>query len=182
MHVQLWIFLAASLLIAAISHRSLIRPASHGFARFFLFEIILWLLIRNAGRWFDHPFSAHQITSWFLLLVSIYLVVSSIHALHHAGRTRHPGDQALFRFEETAELVQSGPYRYVRHPMYGSLLFLAAGAALKQPDLTSLALLVAAAATAMWVARREEKENERFFGSRYTDYMMRTRRFIPFFW
>lgn len=76
-------------------------------------------------------------------------------------------------------LVEKGPYRFVRHPMYAGLVLIACG----------WALVVRGRVTLLWAAvlflvldaksRREERWlQERLPG--YVDYRRRVRRFIPF--
>ncbi len=166
------IFIFGSLLIVAISWRSLWNPTSHGFYRFFAFEAILALIVVNASAWFQNPFGPVQILSWISLLGSATLAALGFWYLVRAGR---PSGY----FENTTELVMSGPYRSVRHPLYGSLLLLAWGTFLK--DITVASVLLACAATAMLVAtaKVEEKANLKKFGEAYGDYSHRTKMFLP---
>jgi protein-S-isoprenylcysteine O-methyltransferase Ste14 len=95
-----------------------------------------------------------------------------------AGRS----GESLYALEKTTALVEMGAYRYIRHPMYSSLLLLAWGIFFKSPSW--LAGLLAAVATTflLLTARAEEVENLLYFGPVYQKYMQRTRRFIPFLW
>jgi protein-S-isoprenylcysteine O-methyltransferase Ste14 len=77
-------------------------------------------------------------------------------------------------------LITTGLYGYIRHPLYSSLLFLAAGAALKAPSFLTAALLLLASLMIWLTARAEEGENLTCFGEDYAYYMARTKRFIPF--
>lgn len=75
-------------------------------------------------------------------------------------------------------LVQSGPYAYVRHPLYTSYFALALGLVLINPALSTL-LAVAYAVVDFYLAtRREEKLLiENLPG--YADYIACTPRFLP---
>jgi protein-S-isoprenylcysteine O-methyltransferase Ste14 len=165
----------------AVSWRSLRQPRSHGFFRFFAFEAILCILLINGPVWFHRPFAPSQLLSWALLSVSLGLVVHGFYLLRRLGRpsTPDPGSP-VFRVENTASLVTSGAYRFIRHPLYASLLYLAWGAALKSPTPASVALALVATASLVATAKAEEAENVRRFGDAYREYMARTRRlFIP---
>lgn len=82
---------------------------------------------------------------------------------------------------ESAELVERGPYRYVRHPIYGAVLLVAAGFSL----LTSVPALTGTCALAVCWAFKARVE-ERFLAARYATYaayLERTpRRFLPYVW
>ena len=71
MWIQTVIILSASVPIAWISRRSLLRPSSHGFARFFAFEAILILVVVNFPFWFERPLAVRQLVSWVLLAGSL---------------------------------------------------------------------------------------------------------------
>jgi protein-S-isoprenylcysteine O-methyltransferase Ste14 len=94
----------------------------------------------------------------------------------HAERQEMPEN---FSFENTARLVESGLYRFIRHPMYSSLLFLAWGAFLKHITPLNTVLIFTVSAFLTACARVEERENIRFFGATYDGYMKRTKMFIP---
>ncbi|MQL85945.1 hypothetical protein Taro_018483 [Colocasia esculenta] len=73
-------------------------------------------------------------------------------------------------------VVQFGPYRWVRHPIYAStmLLFSAYCVALRAP-LSFLFLLATCLVYYGWKAELEEKMMLETFGQRYTDYMSKVR-------
>jgi protein-S-isoprenylcysteine O-methyltransferase Ste14 len=83
-------------------------------------------------------------------------------------------------FDAPREFVASGPYRWVRNPMYIGAFLLLAGYALCAVSFA--ALLVAfgmLAAAHLFVVLYEEPALERRFGESYREYRRRTRRWIP---
>ena len=179
------ILVVSSALILALSWRSLRHPRSHGFFRFFVFESLLLLVVVNAGVWFAQPFAPRQVVSWLLLAASAGLAFHGFHLLHVVGRPRAvrqgvPAEGANLPFENTTTLVTCGAYRYIRHPLYASLLLLAWGAALKRVSPPSLALAAAASAFLFATAKADERECLQRFGAAYRDYIARTRMFVPF--
>ncbi len=86
----------------------------------------------------------------------------------------------LLQLREGHTLVTSGPYRWVRHPMYTAFILLHMAAALLSANaflgltwLGGLALLLAGR------VRREEAMLTEAFGTKYKAYMARTGRFLP---
>ncbi len=76
------------------------------------------------------------------------------------------------------ELVTSGPYRFVRHPIYTGILFMFVGTSLVYP----LAAVPSAAFIAYFIfsAKREERDIERQFPDTYPGYRQRSKMLIPF--
>lgn len=167
------IFSVAALLIVLVSWPALRRPRSHGFPRFFAFMTILGLLVLNVDYWFVAPFTPLHIVSWALLTASLVLVVHGFYLLRVVGQ---PKDN----IEDTTTLVRVGAYRYIRHPLYSSLLWLAWGICLKDPLLLSIGLALTATVAIIATARIEEAENLRRFGDDYAAYMKTTRMFVPY--
>lgn len=178
---QAVVFLLGSLGLIFISRNALLQIHSHGFYRFFAWEILLGMLILNALTWFHNPFTWHQIISWALLIVSLVLVLLGLRLLRQigkqdAGRT----DASLLALEKTSKLVMVGLYRYIRHPLYSSLLFLAWGIFFKSPSWLDAILALLCTAFLVATARVEERENSDYFGAQYVEYMKHSKMFIPF--
>lgn len=78
-----------------------------------------------------------------------------------------------------ALLVQQGIYRYVRHPLYTSVMAVSLGWSAAWGSVASLAAASSLVVLLFFKARREERWlRERFPG--YTDYELRVRRFVPY--
>ncbi|MEX2029501.1 MAG: isoprenylcysteine carboxylmethyltransferase family protein [Anaerolineales bacterium] len=82
--------------------------------------------------------------------------------------------------KEGHELVQHGPYRWVRHPLYSvaTTTFLALGLVSANAYLLIVAVL-AMIGIASLVVPKEEAELIRKFGAKYQEYQKRTGRFFP---
>ncbi len=175
------LFIALSLPLIYVSKRSLFDIKSHGFTRFFSWECILLLIMANYKVWFVDPFSLKQVISWMLLIISLFMVVSGTLLLKAAGKpsgTREDDD--LFHFEKTTELVTSGIFRYIRHPLYSSLFFLTWGIYIKQPTVIMTLVALLSSLLLYVTAIRDEKECITYFGDSYSEYMKGTKRFVPF--
>jgi len=181
MSIQWIIFLAVTACLSYLSRASLRVPRSHGFYRFFGWEAILGLILLNVMVWFRDPYSWYQVISWVCLIISLLLAIHGFYLLHQLGKQNVKRDDApLLEFEKTTHLITTGAYRYIRHPLYSSLVFLAIGVFFKSPSLPGGSLLLAAFLFLTITARMEEIENIHFFGPAYREYMQKTKMFIPF--
>src|SRR6202171_4177905 len=77
-------------------------------------------------------------------------------------------------------VVQTGPYRWVRHPSYTGGLVTVLGVLLCCCNLASLAALIVVIAGYAYRIRIEESALANELGQPYQDYMRRTKRLIPF--
>jgi protein-S-isoprenylcysteine O-methyltransferase Ste14 len=152
--------------------KDLRNPRRHEFPRFFAFASALALVAYSARFWFADPFSPRQLVSWLLLAGSAAAVASGRSALLKHGAPAGG-------IESTTRLVSVGIYRRIRHPLYLSVILIAAACALKRPDPVSAVLFVAAASFAALTARKEEQEDLGRFGAPYAEYLRATKRFLP---
>jgi protein-S-isoprenylcysteine O-methyltransferase Ste14 len=175
------IFTILSVPVIIISWRTLFDPRSHGFYRFLAWECILWLFAHNYPYWFNDPFSVRQILSWVFLLFSAYIVIAGVVQMKKGGGPgRDSSQKTLYRFEETSLLVDTGIFRYIRHPLYSSLLFLTWGILLKNITVHMLLISIFSTVFLIITALIDERECVDYFGEAYRLYMKRTKRFVPF--
>jgi len=145
----------------------------HGITRFFSFESIFILFLFNIRVWFRDPFSPAQVISWILLIASVYPGLAGYLLLKRKGKSEKS-------FENTTVLVKSGIYKYIRHPLYCSLLLLGTGVMFKDPGTLQLIPGAVNMVAVYFTARMEEKEMVAKFGREYAEYIKETRMFIPF--
>jgi protein-S-isoprenylcysteine O-methyltransferase Ste14 len=180
-YVKAIVFIVASGYLIWLSRRSFQKVGSHGLYRFFAWESILALVLLNLDFWFDDWRSLRQMVSWALLAFSAYLVTHGTLVLHRLGK---PGsrriDSTLIGIEKTTELVTSGAYRYIRHPIYSSAIFAVCGVVLKDVSVISISMALVSVVLLTATAKSEECENIQYFGDSYRDYMKRTKMFIPY--
>lgn len=170
-----WIILISGtiLLILFSWFVSLREKRYHGIPRFFVFEGLLILGLLQADTWFHDPLVPRQIISWLLFISSIFYAFYGIMIFIKKGK---PGEN----FENTTRLVTTGLYRFIRHPMYASLLFMGWGMFLKEINMVT-ALITAGITLAVYLTCKiEEKEMIAKFGEEYRQYMKITRLWIPF--
>ena len=169
----LLVLVLSALAVAASLHAWRTHEAC-GLVRFLAFESLALLIGWNARRWFSEPLSVSHLVSWSLLAGSTVLALHGSHLLRAVGRAQ------IRIIEDTRFLVQVGAYRYIRHPLYASLLVFGWGVFFKGSDLPSAVLAAAASVFLFLTARHEERFNIDRFGAAYSEYMRRTRMFVPF--
>jgi protein-S-isoprenylcysteine O-methyltransferase Ste14 len=85
--------------------------------------------------------------------------------------------------DSNQQVVDSGPYRWVRHPSYTGIVMLMAGLGLVYGNLPALAiLLVLPAGVLVHRIFVEEALLSTIMGRPYTEYAARTKRLVPGLW
>ncbi|MGA7295933.1 MAG: isoprenylcysteine carboxylmethyltransferase family protein [Rhodanobacteraceae bacterium] len=87
---------------------------------------------------------------------------------------------ASVQVKQDHELVRSGPYRYVRHPIYTGMLTGFLGCALALDQWRGLLALAIVLAGFIYKLRLEERWMLETFGEAYADYRRHSHALIPF--
>jgi protein-S-isoprenylcysteine O-methyltransferase Ste14 len=154
-----------------------IRVAPDRPRRFISLGLILVVPLSIYDR--THLMAPGRSIAWSLLGVALCAlgVVLGVGARSHLGRFYSPQPET----SESQELIRTGPYRVIRHPMYTAALLWGAGWPL---ILASFWGLVAAWAFLFPSVLRRMKDEEALllerFGPDYADYQSRSWRLIPF--
>ena len=180
-----WMLFAGALLAARLAQR---RHGAGGVAKR---DAASWFGMGLQGLGFAIVWGANRGHDWFwpgmtlggmtvLAFATVTLAFGS--AMLGMLAVRELGKQwsLAARVLDAHELVQTGPFAHVRHPIYSALLglLLATGLALSTVLLTLLAAAVYLAGT-YYRALREEKLLRAHFGAAYEDYARRVPRLIP---
>jgi protein-S-isoprenylcysteine O-methyltransferase Ste14 len=119
---------------------------------------------------------------WAAGAVVLLAVLSGLFGVW-AVRTLGKQWSLVARLAEKHELITTGPYGIVRHPIYSALLglLIATGAAMSEFLPTVIAAAIYIGATMLRVGS-EERLLSSAFGAAHTDYKRRVRAFIPGIW
>lgn len=134
------------------------------------FGALAVLAVQAWGTW--QAAADHSVT-WLLLGLSSVVGVWALSANRPGNFNIHPTPH------QNGELIQHGPYRWIRHPMYTSLLLFGAALAMAVMSLSAWLLWALLAGVLMSKALLEERWMTRKHPA-YTAYLARSRRFIPY--
>jgi protein-S-isoprenylcysteine O-methyltransferase Ste14 len=119
---------------------------------------------------------------WFppFVVIGTLIFLCGIWMIFRAHRDLGRSFSYTLEIRDQQQLVATGIYRYIRHPMYAAFLVWTVAQAMLLPNwiVGICAPLVLATLLAIRIPR-EEAMMLRTFGDSYKDYMSRTARFIP---
>jgi protein-S-isoprenylcysteine O-methyltransferase Ste14 len=132
----------------------------------------------NFGRIFSRSiFPQSTVLEWAGAALSVIGVGFAIWARMHLGRNWSPRPAA----KEHHELVTTGPYAYVRPPIYTGLILMAFGTALTG-SIWGIGVFIVAILIFVSRIGREEKIMLELFPDAYPMYQARTKKLIPWVW
>lgn len=148
-----------------------------------IWQPVVWLWIAHplASAFLAQPPAALRLlylslpVRWAAVIVAILAFVLTRLCWKRMGKSWRMGIDPA----ERTSLVITGPYAYVRHPIYAlsSLLMIATVIALPTPLM--IAVAIPHLLLLQWEARREERHLCRVHGQPYERYRMDVGRFIP---
>lgn len=114
------------------------------------------------------------------MAVAGILVVASLMLMSWAQSTMSSSWRIGLDRESETELITSGPFRWVRHPIYAAMVLIVVCCVLLVPNALTVPALISAFAWAQVEVRFvEEPFIEERHGTRFTSWAARTGRFVP---
>ena len=176
-----WLVFVAIWVLAAIStKRTVYRETRAQRLRYWVLLVIAYVLLLY-GRRLPYPLNLDIVpqaatTAWAAAVLCVIGLGFAIWARVTLGRNW----SGMVTLKEEHELVERGPYRFVRHPIYTGILTMFFATALARGHLSGFVgtLLMFAS---FWIKlREEEKLMLQQFPERYADYRRRAKCIIPF--
>jgi len=176
-----WLIFVAIWVLAAVSTKGTVyREPRTQRLRYWVLLVIAYLLMFY-GRRLPYPLNLSIIPhvapiAWTAAVLCVIGLAFAVWARVTLGRNW----SGMVTLKEGHELVERGPYRFVRHPIYTGILTMFFATALAREHLSGFVgtLLMFAS---FWIKLRdEEKLMLQQFPERYADYRRRAKCIIPF--
>lgn len=175
-----WLILLAYWVISAFRVRATER-AEPAWSRFATIAAILVGIELLAGHWFSSRFLGSRFVpnSPGVRYAGIFLVwlgvAGAIWARYHLGEFW----SARVTIKIGHRVIESGPYSYIRHPIYSGVLLGLVGTALAGGQWRQVGAFFLVLIVFFFKARREEKMLTARLGTEYEEYKSRTGMLIP---
>jgi len=176
-----WIIFGAIWLIAAVStKRSVYRESRAHRLRYSILLVLAFFLLTRGHR-LAYPLSARivppfELIAWAGTVLCIAGLVFCIWARFTLGRNW----SGAVTLKEGHELIERGPYRVVRHPIYTGLLTMFVATAIVVGHVAGIVGLLLTLVSFWIKLSDEEKVMLRQFPDQYPAYQRRVKRIIPF--
>lgn len=119
----------------------------------------------------------------WMQLLGLLLIVAGVFLLSWARRVIRGQFSGHMRIQEDHQLIQSGPYRLVRHPGYLGYVLIVVGMALGFSSwIATASMILLLLPGLIYRMRVEEKMLLEAFGKAYQQYARRTKRLLPWIW
>jgi protein-S-isoprenylcysteine O-methyltransferase Ste14 len=139
---------------------------------FYLLPLSLGLVLDRRAHIPFLPRGVRRIIGWSLVGGGVALVGWASQTMRAADTTTRPD-------KPVSSLVQNGPFRYTRNPLYLSMTMIYVGIAVLRNTLWAILLLpLVLYAIQREVIKREERYLESTFGEEYLNYKARVRRWV----
>jgi protein-S-isoprenylcysteine O-methyltransferase Ste14 len=157
------------------------REREAAWSRMLFLILLLLVAVLLAGRRWHSVLNLRVIGGgWMRYWIAVGLVVLGLGFSVWARVVLAGNWSGWVTVKEGHELIQSGPYGHIRHPIYTGVLVAILGSGLAAGQMRGLAAF-AIAFIAFWLkSRTEERVMQREFGERYAAYRAASWALIPF--
>ena len=140
---------------------------------------IVWVGPLRRGR-FSLAGSEPQWLAWTMALLTVAIAAASVVLVIWAARRLGKQWSLGARLVENHALIEDGPYRFVRNPIYTGMFGLLIATGLAVANWFALLVAVVLFAVGTWIrVRIEERLLREAFGERFDDYACRVPALIP---
>lgn len=143
--------------------------------------VILWVALPWVLAWYDdlpQPMRRMAIPvwlSWIGVVLAAACLGLTMYCWRQMGRSWRMGIDP----DEKTQLIVTGPFAHVRHPIYALSCAMMLASVLAVPVLAMCGIAVLHNGFLQWEARREERYLLSAHGAAYANYMKQSGRFLP---
>ena len=176
-----WLIFVATWVLAAVSTKPTVyRESRAQRLRYWVWLVIAYFLLLYGPR-LAYPLNLRivphvMLAAWSAAALCVAGLVFAVWARVTLGRNW----SGVVTLKEGHELVERGPYRFVRHPIYAGILTMFFATALALGHLAGFAATLLMFASFWIKLRDEEKLMLQQFPEQYPAYRQRAKRIIPF--
>jgi protein-S-isoprenylcysteine O-methyltransferase Ste14 len=176
----LWIFWAVCWFVLAFNvKRAVYRQSRFSRLSYFLFAILIVMIASHIVH-NDYVFIRE---TFFTQIAGLILCALGIALAIWARLFLGDNWSGLITLKENHELIRTGPYRFVRHPIYSGLILAAAGSILAtHPSAKGILFFLLVLVGLKLKSLAEEKILIPQFPDVYPQYMRDVKALIPFVW
>ena len=126
-------------------------------------------------------FASFQLLDWQRIIGGVCALIGIVY-FHWTHSTLGKNWSATLEVKKDHELIMSGPYKYIRHPMYASVYLTSVGFLILTANWL-LGVLLLAPFTILYISRIRSEEQMMLekFGEKYQEYMKKSGRLFPKF-
>ena len=131
--------------------------------------------------WSGCHFNAYESSNFIIFdyLGDIFGVLGILIAII-ARRTLSTNWSSTVELKKGHELITSGIYSYIRHPIYAGMMFIMLGTVLVFPTILEVIILILVYVTFIFRMIKEEELMGKTFSKEYSQYKKKTKMLIPF--
>ncbi|MEO8358973.1 MAG: isoprenylcysteine carboxylmethyltransferase family protein [Vicinamibacteria bacterium] len=175
----LWLIGLLYWIVSARGIKRIVRRESRGMRLAFLAQAVLTAILLRPGRWPGWLGDTWIIGGLTRYWIAVAVVAAGLGLSIWARRALGRNWSGTVAVKEDHELIQSGPYVWVRHPIYSGILLMILGTGLASGRAHGL-LAFPIAVSALWLrSRAEERWMGEVFGERYAAYRRKSWALIP---
>ncbi len=178
----LWVLFGFYWLVSALKRKKTKRRETWGQRFLYMLPLLAAaeLLVRPEARyeWLGARFvPLNPAVEWAGVLLTAAGVAVAFWARWHLGANW----SGVVTLKEGHELIRTGPYRNIRHPIYTGILLALFGTVVVTGELRGLLAVAIAWLSFYWKARREESFLSQEFGEKFAAHAKQTGMFLPKF-
>jgi protein-S-isoprenylcysteine O-methyltransferase len=174
------LFFLVWIVAAIFTKRTVYRESGAERLRYVVLIVIGWYFVFRGGR-LPHPFNVVLIPNYDpILIAAAILCLGGVSLCLWARAVLGRNWSGTVTVKEDHELIERGPYRFVRHPIYTGILAMLTATAMQQGYIAGIIGLILVFVS-FWIKLSSEEELMcKQFPEQYAAYRQRVKRIIPF--